>query len=85
MAVSAADLAQLACMLGLGSPQDALERLAPSVAKMYADLERLRDLPIDGRLPALPPLVPGPPAGGAGRRRRKDPAGRPREDGETAR
>lgn len=45
-------------MLGLTIPPDALERLAPAVAKMYADLERLRDLPIDDRRPALPPLLP---------------------------
>ena len=74
MSVDAAALAQLARMLGLAIPQDALERLAPSVAKMYADLERLRELPIDERVPALPPLVPA-----------QDTAGRPREDGETAR
>ncbi|HEV2357010.1 MAG TPA: hypothetical protein VGZ23_05295 [bacterium] len=48
-------------MLGLALPQDALERLAPAVAKMYADLERLRALPIDGREPALPPLSPARP------------------------
>ncbi len=58
MAVSAADVATLARMLGLAISPDALERLAPAVAKMYADLERLRDLPIDGRLPALPLLAP---------------------------
>jgi Asp-tRNA(Asn)/Glu-tRNA(Gln) amidotransferase C subunit len=58
MSVDAADLAQLARMLDLRIPKDALERLAPAVAKMYADLEQLRDLPIDGRTPALPPLAP---------------------------
>jgi hypothetical protein len=73
MSVDAGDLAQLARMLGLSLPRDALERLAPAVAKMYADLERLRDLPIEGRVPALPPLAPIP---------RAVP---PREDTETAR
>jgi len=58
MSVDAAGLAQFARMLGLSIPKDALERLAPAVAKIYADLERLRDLPIDGRVPALPPLAP---------------------------
>ncbi len=85
MPLDAADLAPLARMLGLAIPQDALERLAPSVAKMYADLERLRDLPIDDRVPALPPLAPAPPPGSAERNGGKDTAGRPREDGETAR
>ena len=61
MAVTADDLGRLARILDLGIPADALERLAPAVAKMYADLERLRDLPIDGRLPALPALAPEPP------------------------
>ncbi|HLY24138.1 MAG TPA: hypothetical protein VKT83_16865 [bacterium] len=58
MSVDAAGLAQLARMLGLSIPPDALERLAPAVSKMYADLDRLRELPIDGRRPALPPLLP---------------------------
>ena len=62
MPVDAAGLAQLARMLGLSIPQDALERLAPAVSKMYADLERLHELPIDGRVPALPPLAAVPPA-----------------------
>ena len=53
-------------MLGLSIPIDALERLAPAVAKIYADLERLRDLPIDGRVPALPPLAPAGSRGTAG-------------------
>jgi hypothetical protein len=66
MAVDAAGLAQLARMLGLSIPKDALERLAPAVAKIYADLERLRDLPIDGRVPALPPLAPAASCGSAG-------------------
>lgn len=57
MGVDAAGLAQLARMLGLSVPQDALERLVPAVSKAYADLDRLRDLPIDGRVPALPPLM----------------------------
>jgi len=61
MAVTADDLGRLARILDLGIPADALERLAPAVAKMYADLERLRDLPIDGRLPAPPALAPEPP------------------------
>lgn len=57
MPVETSDLAALARLLRLAIPQDALERLAPAVAKMYADLERLRELPIDGRVPALPPLA----------------------------
>jgi hypothetical protein len=59
--VNADDLGRLARMLGLAVPPDALERLAPAVAKVYADLDRLRDLPIDARRPALPPLLPEPP------------------------
>ena len=64
-------------MLGLSIPIDALERLAPAVAKIYADLERLRDLPIDGRVPALPPLAPAasPDSAGDGRRDVARPAG----------
>jgi hypothetical protein len=58
MAIGADDVARLARALDLAIPADAIERLAPAVAKMYADLERLRELPIDGRLPALPPLAP---------------------------
>lgn len=61
MPVDAAGLAQLARMLGLSLPQDALDRLAPVVSKVYADLDRLRALPIDGRRPALPPLADLPP------------------------
>ena len=57
MAVDAAGLAHLARMLGLSVPPDALERLVPAVSRAYAELERLRDLPIDGRVPALPPLM----------------------------
>ena len=57
MPVDAAGLAQLARMLGLSLPQDALERLAPIVSRVYADLDRLRALPIDDRRPALPPLA----------------------------
>lgn len=57
MPVDAAGLAQLARVLGLSLPQDALERLAPVVSRVYADLDRLRALPIDDRRPALPPLA----------------------------
>ena len=53
-------LAPIAQALGLTIPQDALDRLAPGVRKMYADLERLRELPIDGLTPALPRLAPAP-------------------------
>jgi hypothetical protein len=59
---SDAGVTQVAEALGLAIPRDALERLAPAVRKMYADLERLRDLPIDGRTPALPPLASPPPS-----------------------
>jgi hypothetical protein len=52
-----ADLAPLARALGLTIPHDALEQLGPAVWKMYADLERLRGLPIDDRAPALPALA----------------------------
>jgi|GEM_PF-2229110 len=85
MSVDATDLERLARMLGLAIPRDALERLAPAVAKMYADLERLRDLPIDGRVPALPPLAPAPPPGYAGRDGGEDTAAAPRGDVETPR
>jgi hypothetical protein len=64
-----AGLAPIAQALGLAIPRDALERLAPAVRKMYADLERLRDLPIDGLTPALPPLAPAPPSRGTETRR----------------
>lgn len=57
MSVNAAGLAQLARMLGVSLSQDALDRLAPVVSKVYADLDRLRALPIDDRRPALPPLA----------------------------
>ena len=57
MSVNAAGLAQLARVLGLSLPQDALDRLVPVVSKVYADLDRLRALPIDDRRPALPPLA----------------------------
>jgi hypothetical protein len=59
-----AGLAPIAQALGLAIPQDALGRLAPAVRKMYADLERLRELPIDGLTPALPRLAPPPAPGG---------------------
>jgi hypothetical protein len=62
MPVDPAGVAALARMLGLTIPADALERLAPAVAKTYADLERLRDLPIDGRVPVLPSLGPASPS-----------------------
>jgi len=58
MPVDAAGLAQLARMLGLSIPSDALARLAPAVSTMYTFLDRLRQLPIDCRRPALPPLLP---------------------------
>ena len=57
MPVDTAALAQLARMLGVPLPPDALDRLAPVVSKVYADLDRLSALPIDDRRPALPPLA----------------------------
>ena len=53
-------LAPIAQALSLAIPREALDRLAPAVRKMYTDLERLRDLPIDGLTPALPRLAPAP-------------------------
>lgn len=70
MSVDATGLAEFARMLDLGIPKHALERLAPAVAKIYADLERLRDLPIEGRVPALPPLAPATSPGSPGDRAR---------------
>lgn len=57
MPLDAAGLAQLARMVGVSLSPDALDRLAPVVSKVYADLDRLRALPIDDRRPALPPLA----------------------------
>jgi hypothetical protein len=64
-----AGVAAIAQALGLAVPPDGLTSIAAGVRKMYADLERLRDLPIDGRRPALPPLVPLQPAARAGTNR----------------
>lgn len=79
-APSDAGLAQIAQALSLAIPQEALERLAPAVRKMYADLERLRDLPLDDRIPALPPLAPVPEAVS-----RRGPSGSARPDMESTR
>ena len=49
------DLARLAALGGVVIPRSDLERLLPSVAGLYDDLDRLRALPIAGLEPAFTP------------------------------
>ncbi len=49
------DLARLAALAGVVIPRADLERLLPSVAGLYEDLDRLRALPIAGVEPAFTP------------------------------
>jgi Asp-tRNA(Asn)/Glu-tRNA(Gln) amidotransferase C subunit len=55
---TADDVARVAGLLDLRIPREELERLAPLVSALLADLERLRDLPIDDREPAFVPSHP---------------------------
>lgn len=53
------DLARLtaaAQAFGLAIPPDDLARIAPRLAAVHAELERLRALPLDRREPAAVPL-----------------------------
>lgn len=53
------DLARIAHLAGLSvSPED-LERLAPVLETLYADLDRLRALPIADLEPAFTPRLRG--------------------------
>ncbi len=47
------DLAHVADALGLRIPREDLERWAPMLIALFADLERLIDAPIDDREPAF--------------------------------
>jgi hypothetical protein len=49
------DLARLAALQGVPIPRSDLERLLPSVAGLYEDLDRLRALPIARLEPAFTP------------------------------
>ena len=56
------DLKQIAHLAGLSVSPEELERLAPALEALYADLDRLRALPIADLEPAftprLDPVVP---------------------------
>lgn len=47
------DLAGMAAVLGVRASREELERWAPLLQALFADLERLRELPIDDREPAF--------------------------------
>ena len=49
------DLARMAVLGGVVIPRSDLERLLPSVAGLYEDLDRLRALPIAGLEPTFTP------------------------------
>lgn len=49
------DLARMAALAGVVIPPADLERLLPSVAGLYQDVDRLRALPIGGVEPAFTP------------------------------
>ena len=49
------DLARTAALGGVLIPRSDLERLLPSVAGLYEDLDRLRVLPLAGLEPAFTP------------------------------
>jgi hypothetical protein len=58
------DLAVMAGLLGVHVSRGDLERWAPLLRAILADLERLRDLPIDDREPAfVAGRLSAPPAG----------------------
>ncbi|HYM90480.1 MAG TPA: hypothetical protein VEW91_02455 [bacterium] len=59
------DLARIAHLAGLSITRSDLERLAPILEALYADLDRLRKLPIAELEPAFTPRPPDP-AGRAG-------------------
>ena len=51
------DLERIAVRVGLSVPRKDLERLAPLLETIYADLDRLRALPIEGVEPAFVPAL----------------------------
>ena len=53
------DLKRMAALAGLPIPAEDLERLAPSLGTLYAELERLMALPIADLEPAFSPRLPG--------------------------
>jgi Asp-tRNA(Asn)/Glu-tRNA(Gln) amidotransferase C subunit len=55
--ITAEDLVRLAKLAGLSVPSKDLERLAPLLETMYADLDRLRALPLDDMEPAFTPAL----------------------------
>ncbi len=59
------DLARIAHLAGLSIARSDLERLAPILEALYADLDRLRKLPIAELEPVFTPR-PADPAGRAG-------------------
>ena len=62
------DLRRLAVLTGLRISDEDLERLAPLLAALYAELDRLMALPIAGLEPAFSPRLPGFAPPEAGRR-----------------
>jgi len=54
-----ANLTAIAQALRVRVPEDDLRALAPAIETMWAGLERLKALPIEGREPAFRPSVRG--------------------------
>jgi hypothetical protein len=52
---TADDLTHMAAVLGLRIPRDDLTRWAPLLRSLFADLDRLVDLPLEEREPAFVP------------------------------
>jgi hypothetical protein len=52
---TADDLTRMAALLGLRISRDDLARWAPLLRSLFADLERLLELPLEGREPAFMP------------------------------
>jgi len=51
------DLERLAHLAGLSASAEELQGLAPLLAALYADLDRLMALPISDRAPAFAPVL----------------------------
>ena len=66
--VTVDDLERIARLAGMSIPRSDLERLAPLLQALYADLERLKALPIADLEPAFTPRLPGPTEDGRGGR-----------------
>jgi len=62
------DLERIAHLAGMSIPRSDLERLAPLLEALYADLDRLRNLPIADLEPAFTPRPSGPAEGERGGR-----------------